>query len=280
MPSHTGIDFVATTRHDTYPAVDPSKANLNGKVVLVTGASKGIGTAIAIAFAQAGASGLILLARSDLSAVQATCEAAQRPRQSLKVLTIATDCTKGSEVVAAAQEVKETFGRLDVLINNAGYMEGISKIAEYDPEEWWKPWKVNIRGTYEVTRAFLPLLLEYGGDKIIINMTSLGAHLVDPLFTAYKMTKLAIMRFTELIMAEYGEQGVLAFAVHPGSIATDMAAKMPEEMMYVLVDTPEIAAHALTWLVRERRDWLAGRYFCCQWDVNELEAKKGGDRGR
>lgn len=75
-------------------------------------------------------------------------------------------------------------------------------------------------------------------------------------------------------MAEYGDKGILAFAVHPGSIATEMAAKMPEEMMHIVVDTPEIAAHTLTWLVRERRDWLAGRYFVCQWDVDELEAKK------
>ena len=75
-------------------------------------------------------------------------------------------------------------------------------------------------------------------------------------------------------MAEYGDKGILAFAVHPGSIATEMAAKMPEEMMHIVVDTPEIAANTLTWLVRERRDWLAGRYFVCQWDVDELEAKK------
>ena len=60
-------------------------------------------------------------------------------------------------------------------------------------------------------------------------------------------------------MAEYGDRGILAFAVHPGAIATDMASKMPEEMMHFLVDTPEIEAHALTWLVRERREWLAGR---------------------
>ena len=75
-------------------------------------------------------------------------------------------------------------------------------------------------------------------------------------------------------MAEYGDAGVLAFAVHPGAVATDMASKAPAEMRHILVDTPEVAAHAVTWLVRERREWLAGRYFVCQWDVDELEAKK------
>ncbi|KZT69454.1 putative oxidoreductase [Daedalea quercina L-15889] len=268
------MDFVPTPRHDTYAAVDPSKANMNGKVVLVTGASKGIGKALALSFAQAGVSGLALLARSDLTAVKAACEAAQRPGQSLKVLTIAADCTKTADVVAAVQKVKDTFGKLDVLINNAGYMEAITTIVDSDPEDWWRSWEVNVRGTYEVVRAFLPLLIESGGDKIIVNTTSLAAHFLDGLFAGYKMNKLAILRFTELIMAEYGDKGVLAFAVHPGAIPTDMGNQMPEDFKHILVDTVEIAAHGITWLVRERREWLAGRYFSCQWDVNELEAKR------
>lgn len=73
-------------------------------------------------------------------------------------------------------------------------------------------------------------------------------------------------------MLEYGDKGILAFAVHPGIVTTQMSNKLPADI--IKEDTPEIAAHALTWLVRERRDWLAGRYFACQWDVGELEAKK------
>ena len=173
--------------HDTYPAVSPFKANLEGKVILVTGASKGIGKAMAVAFAQAGASGIVLLARSDLTATKAACEAAQRGEQPLEVLAISADCTKTADVVAAAEQVRQRFGRLDVLVNNAGYMEGPGAMYDFDPEEWWRPWTVNVRGTYEVTRAFIPLLLECGGEKIIVNMTSAGAHMIDPMFTAYKV---------------------------------------------------------------------------------------------
>lgn len=288
-----------TIHHDTYPAIDPYKADMTGKVVLVTGASKGIGKAIAVAFAQAGASGIVLLARSDLGTSKAACEAAQRPGHTLKVLAVAADCTKTADVAAAAEQVKQHFGRLDVLVNNAGYLEAHGAMYDGDPEEWWRPWTVNVRGTHEVTRAFLPLLLECAGERTIVNMTSTGAHAVDPGFAAYKVrrvpaspfvecrryepetdldpaqtTKLAILRLTEFIMAEYGDAGVLAFAVHPGAVATDMASKAPAEMQHILVDTPEVAAHAVTWLVRERREWLAGRYFVCQWDVDELEAKK------
>jgi len=69
-------------------------------------------------------------------------------------------------------------------------------------------------------------------------------------------------------MAEYSEQGVLAYAVHPGAITMDLAAGMPQEMMRVLVDMLEIASQTIVWL--ERREWLGGRYVSCQWDVDEL----------
>ena len=181
------MDFVPTARHDTYPAVDPAKANLKGKVVLVTGASKGLGKALAIAFAQAGVSGLALFARSDLSATKAAAEAAQRPGQGLTVLTINGDATKTADAAGAAKQVKDTFGKLDALINNAGYMEAVTSITDSDPEDWWRSWEVNIRGTYEFTRAFLPLLIESNGDKIIVNTTSVAAHFLDGLFAGYKV---------------------------------------------------------------------------------------------
>ncbi|KAI0729731.1 putative oxidoreductase [Fomitopsis betulina] len=268
------MDFVPTARHDTYPAVDPAKANLKGKVILVTGASKGLGKALAVAFAQAGVSGLALFARSDLSATKAAAEAAQRPGQGLKVLTINGDATKTANAAAAAKKVKETFGKLDALINNAGYMEAVTSITDSDPEDWWRSWEVNIRGTYEFTRAFLPLLIESKGDKIIVNTTSVAAHFLDGLFAGYKANKLAILRFTEVTVAEYGDKGVLAFAVHPGAVATDMGNQMPDAFKHILVDTPEIAAHGVLWLVRERPEWLSGRYFSCQWDIDELAARK------
>lgn len=183
---------MATARHDTYPAVDPSKSNFAGKVVVVTGASKGIGKAIALAFTQANVSGLVLLARSDLSAVKAACEAAQRPGQNLKVLTIRADVTKTADAVAAAQKVKETFGRLDILINNAGYLEEITLLGESDPVDWWTSFEVNVKGTYEPIHAFLSLLLESDGDKTIVNTSTVAAHFLDPKFAAYKVREFVI----------------------------------------------------------------------------------------
>ncbi|GBE89718.1 Short chain dehydrogenase citE [Sparassis crispa] len=275
LDPHTGLTFVPTVRHDTYPAIDISKANLVGKVVLVTGASKGIGKGIAIAFAKAGVSSLVLVARSNMTALETECLTAQRPGQSLKVLALSGfDTTDPTQVADAAKKVKETFGRLDILVNNAGLVEPLHLVADSDPAEWWKVWEVNIRGTYNVTRAFLPLLIECGGDKTIINMSSFSAHLIVPTCSAYLTSKLAILRLTELVALEYGSQGVIAYAVHPGSIPTDITASIGEKYQEVVVDTLASATDTLVWLVKERRDWLSGRYVSCQWDVEELLAKK------
>ena len=83
-----------------------------------------------------------------------------------------------------------------------------------------------------------------------------------------------MLRFTEFINAEYGDKGVLAYTLHPGAIPTDMSYSMPSDMLHVLVDTPELASHTILWLIKERREWLAGRYLSCQWDVEELLARK------
>ena len=85
----------------------------------------------------------------------------------------------------------------------------------------------NVRGTYLVTRAFLPLLLK-GGDKTIVNLSSVGAHTIRQGASGYQTTKLAITRFTEHIMSDYGEQGILAWSVHPGGVMTELASKMPK----------------------------------------------------
>ncbi|KAL6305500.1 putative oxidoreductase [Sparassis latifolia] len=274
MLNSTGLDFVPTTHHDTYPAIDPNKADLSGKVVLVTGASRGIGRATAIAFTQAGASGLVLLARGNMSAVETECLAVRRPGRQIKLLLLSVDIRDPAQVIEAARQVEETFGRLDAIVNNAGYMETSKPMAESDPYDWWKVWEVNIRGVYNMSHAFIPLLIECGGDKLIVNMSSGMAHLIWAGSSAYQTTKFALLRITESIMADYGTQGVLAFALHPCITPTELNAKWAPEVRKMCIDTPELGAHTVVWLMRARRDWLGGRYISANWDVDELLAKR------
>ncbi|GJE98192.1 SDR family oxidoreductase [Phanerochaete sordida] len=175
MSEPIGEVFLPTSKHDIYPAIESAFADLSGKVVVVTGASRGVGKATAVAMAQAGARGVVLFARSSLDAAKAECLAAAREGSGLEVLTLAVDIENNDQVVAAAKTVEGVFGRVDIVVNNAGYIEQYNLLADSEPDEWWKSFEVNIRGTYQVTRAFLPLLIKCGGDKTIVNVTTAGA---------------------------------------------------------------------------------------------------------
>jgi len=272
----TVFTFTPTIHTDTYPFIDPTKADLSNRTVLITGASKGIGRATAISFARAGAR-IIIAARSSLSSVSAEIESAAKSagRPSPQILSLNLDVSNEASVKAAAEKIKSEFGSLDILINNAGFLEQNKKIAESDVQDWWRGWEVNIKGTYIVTRAMLPLLLSTpNGLKTILNLSSVGAHIQIPGSSGYQIGKLALLRFSEFVMTEYGDQGILCFAVSPGAVMTDMAAGLPKEILPMLLDTPEMAGDSMVWLSGFRRDWLAGRYVSVTWDMEELEGMR------
>ena len=227
------LSYTPTSHHDTYPFVRPKpNSPVSGKNVFITGASKGIGRALALSYARSGVSALVLTARSSLdtliSEVKDVAKEVGVPAP--KIFTYAMDVTDQVAIQKAAEQAaKDLDGRLDVLINNAGYLETSRPIAESDPDEYWKTWTVNMQGPYLVTRALLPLMLK-GGEKTIVNLSSIGALTIRPGGSAYQMTKLAICRFSEFLDAEYGDQGLLAFAVHPGGIMTELASNLPNHM--------------------------------------------------
>lgn len=183
------------------------------------------------------------------------------------------DVTEEKSVAAAAATVNEAFPRLDILINNAGYLEKRAKIADSDPEEWWRTWNVNVLGPYLVTRAFLPQILK-GGEKIVVNLSSIAAHLLSPGGSAYQTSKLALQRWTEFLDADHGPDGILTFAVHPGGVLTDMGKRLPVERQVVLTETPRLCADTLVFLTESRRDWLAARYISVTWDMEELLSRE------
>ena len=85
-----------------------------------------------------------------------------------------------------------------------------------------------------------------------------------------------MLRFTEFVNAEYADKGVIAFSVHPGVIWTEMNTRLPPEFQAapIFIDKPQLTAGTILWLVKERRDWLSGRFVDCRWDVEALLAKK------
>ena len=91
---------------------------------------------------------------------------------------------------------------------------------------------------------------------------------------SYQSTKLAVLRLGEFTNAEYGQQGVISYGIHPGGVATELARGMPESMHELLIDTPQLAGDSIVWLTSERREWLAGRYVAVTWDMQELLDKR------
>lgn len=276
-----GLTFTTTTHHDTYPAINPLNFNLKGRYVFITGASKGIGRSTALSFALAGASGLALAARSPVTSLVTEIEEVTKSHNLPlpKIVTVELDVTSEPSVQDAARKVKEEFPYVDILINNAGYLEKRKKIGESDTSEWWKTWEVNVKGPYLVTHYFLPLVLlsPKSTSRLVINLSSIAAHLLSPGGSAYQTSKLAVQRFTEFLDVDHGvdtNDGVLTFGIHPGGVLTEMGKRLPEERHAALTETTALCADALVFWTAQRREWLAGRYLSACWDVEEIVGRE------
>lgn len=272
-------DMTKEVHSDTYPAISPLDANLSSRAVFITGASRGIGQEIAISYARAGASHIALGARSGLDVTMAAVldAAKEAGRDEPVVLPVQVDISNAKSVESAAARIKEKFGRLDVIVNNAGVLQDMGHpFAESDPEAWFGNYEVNVKGPYLILRSFIPLLLSTeGGLETVVTISSVGAFIATAGLSGYQGSKWAVLKLAEHAMSEYGEQGLVTYNVHPGNIHTSMLeGPMPDHLKPVFVDTPRLTGDALVYLTKEKRDWLAGRYINLTWDMPELVAKK------
>lgn len=276
--ARAGVDFTSTIHRHTYPAINPATAsNLDGRSVLITGAANGVGRAMALSFARAGASQIAVADKAPFHGLAEELHKAAQDngKPGPRTLQLVVDITNRTEVESMAEKVAASFGELDVLINNAGRFARYVRMLDSDPDDYWNTFEVNLGGTFNVTRYLLPLLLNKPqGLKTLVNVCSIAALTVRAGGSAYRTTKLAMLRHTETIAAEYGDQGLLAYCIHPGGILTELGKCSPEEMHHQLTDTPDLPADTVVWLTQERRDWLAGRYISCTWDMGELMRKK------
>ncbi len=192
-------------------------SSLAGKVIIVTGASRGIGAAAALALGKAGAT-LMLTARDGKLAgdvAQAVVEAGGR--------ATARSCDV-SDYAAAEALVTETagrYGRVDALVNNAGVIEPIARIEDSDPAVWARNIEINLIGAYNAVRAVLPGMIGQGGGTIV-NVSSGAA--IRPLegWSAYCTGKAGMHMMTRAIHLELAEKGIRVFGFQPGTTDTDM----------------------------------------------------------
>ncbi|KAL5318149.1 hypothetical protein ACEPPN_013208 [Leptodophora sp. 'Broadleaf-Isolate-01'] len=266
---YAGVNFTKKIHSDTYPYISSIAAptSYNGKVIFITGASRGIGRAAALSYARSGAGGLALAARTS-SALASLETEINSISPCTKTLKLVVDVTDAAAVDAAVKHLWTEFERLDVVINNAGFYEPMANISASSFDCWWKSMTVNLKGPYLITRACLPYLTQSQPGGQIVNVSSVGAHRLIKGISAYSTAKFALLRFTEFTQAEYNDKGVIAIAVHPGAVATEMGLQNPKSIHH------KLAGDTISWLTRERREWLGGRYLSVTWDMEEVERRK------
>ncbi|KAF2252857.1 NAD(P)-binding protein [Trematosphaeria pertusa] len=267
---YTKMQNLTSTYHrDVYPAVSPTNPSNSaaGKVVLITGASRGIGKAIAPSWAAAGASGIALCSRKaeDLTS---TIEDIKAANPKTETLAVSCDVTQDAQVASLFAQIQQKFGKLDVVIANAGVGNqgsAFPKIGEMDPHAWWNDMQVNVRGVHltahHYIRTFGP-----SPSGTFINMTSSAATIVIPGISSYNMSKDACIRLVEFLDVEYPE--LRAFSLNPGIVKG--IAKMEAYQPFAL-DTVELTGAFTVWLSSGRADKIRGGYVSVNWDVEELE---------
>ncbi|KAK6369859.1 uncharacterized protein PV06_01795 [Exophiala oligosperma] len=273
-------DYTKTIWSDTYPYIDSAaKSNHSGRSVFITGGNRGIGLSIAKSFARAGASCIGLGAIDGFDNVKQVLEEAARQagRQTTpKILLMNLDVTSSDSVQQAVDQTSRNFGGLDILVNNAGFMTPALPVIESDEDLWWRTFEVNLKGIYLVSKSFLPLMMSTtGGLKTMVNINSVASHNLRINASAYGTSKWAVLKFTEFLLVEVAREGLLAYSVHPGGIMTQLAEAMPQETHAYLTDKAELTGDTIAFLTQVRREWLAGRYISCTWDMQELLQREG-----
>ena len=190
---------------------------LSNKIAIITGSGRGIGRAIAIAFAKEGAK-VSLVART-ISELEETSQLIEEYGSTS--LVIPTDVTQPSSVASMVQETVSQYGRVDILVNNAGVPGPIGALQNNKIDDWIKKIQVNVIGPYLCCKSVVPLMTNQGGGKII-NLAGAGANNAWANLSAYCTSKAGVVRMTEVLALELEDKNIQVNALGPGSIHTRM----------------------------------------------------------
>lgn len=189
---------------------------LQGRVALITGASRGLGKAMAISLAEGGAK-LALVAR-DRAKLEDVAGAVRDAGSEATVFL--ADVAKEDDVTRLRDEVKTAYGEVNILINNAG-INLRKSLVDFTLEEWTRVMDTNLTSVFLMCRAFIPLMTGKGYGRII-NMTSIMAHVSLPQRTAYSTSKSALLGFGKALSQELVSEGITVNGISPGPFATEM----------------------------------------------------------
>ncbi|HEY9761546.1 MAG TPA: 3-oxoacyl-[acyl-carrier-protein] reductase [Trichocoleus sp.] len=201
---------------------EAASPSLQGQVAVVTGASRGIGRAVALALATAGASVVVNYASSSQAADELV---AQITEQGGSALALQADVSKADQVEALISATVEKWGRVDILVNNAGITRD-TLLLRMKPEDWQAVIDLNLTGVFLCTRAVAKIMLKQRSGRII-NIASVAGQMGNPGQANYSAAKAGVIGFTKTVAKELASRGVTVNAVAPGFITTDMTEGLP-----------------------------------------------------
>lgn len=235
---------------------------LGGKIALVTGASSGIGRAIALAFAKEGARVVVV----DVDADGGKETVKQVKDTGSKAMFVKCDITKAGEIRAMIEAIVKEFGRLDYACNNAGIHNQLPEtLTEADEVMWDQIIDVNLKGVFLCMKYEIQQMKKQGSG-VVVNIASLAGLLAEPWSYAYTASKHGVMGLTKTAALEYAKAGIRINAVCPAVVETPMFARAPDELRQILLNMhpmgrcgkPEEVAGAVMWLCSDLAGFATG----------------------
>jgi len=259
---------------------------LKGRVAVITGASRGIGRATALALAEAGADVVItdILLESDgerertaekygpmaqimqsANVIYTEKTAKEIREMGRRSIALKMDVTDREQVKAVFAKVKEEFGKIDILVNNAGTLDHVSQIEDQNDDLWQRDLNVNLTGTYNCTKAVWPYMKEQKYGKIV-NLSSVAGTLGGFGQASYSASKGGILSFTKSMALEGARHGINVNAIVPGIIGTEafqmnnpaMNERMIKRTAFRRPGRPEDIANAVTFLASDKAGYITG----------------------
>lgn len=239
---------------------------LEGKVAVITGGNAGIGEAVAKRFALEGAS-VVVTGRRQQELDRVVKIVRESNGRALAVAGSVTDEAHAQDVV---RKTIDSFGRIDVLVNNAGIGDFGKRLHEIDDATWDKIFDINLTGVFRMTRAIVPQMLKQGSGSIV-NISSVASVVGIPGLSAYSASKGGLDALTRAVAIDYAKDGIRCNVVNPALIDTPMAAPLmanPEMLQSILAQyairragTPEEVAGMVLYLASDEAIWVTGGTF-------------------
>jgi glucose 1-dehydrogenase len=225
--------------------------NNNGRVAVITGSSKGIGKAIAVEFAKAGYS-VVLNARTEEELKRSAEDISKSIKDSSRVASIPGDVSQEHFCVSLVESTVKQFGRIDVMVNNAGISGESKKIHELTEKDWDEVIDVNLKGTFLCTREAVKKMINNTDNGLgrtnnysIINISSVHEETPQPESAPYAASKGGMELFTKTAALELADKGIRVNGIAPGSIATDMNKELLEDQQKREKKEKQIPVHRI-----------------------------------